>query len=291
MHATIAELLKRAPVLLDGAWGTELQARGLEVGECPDRWNLTHPERVEAVAKAYVAAGSEIILTNTFGANRFILERHGLADSAAEIARTGAAISRRAAGDKARVFGSMGPSGRMLAMDEVSEDDLLTTFELQAEALAEGGVDGIVIETMAEIAEQTIAIRAATATGLPVVACMAYDAGASHDHTMMGVTPEAAAEAAAKAGADVVGANCGSGIEDYVRLGARLRAATSLPIWIKPNAGMPELINGKAVYRMAADAFADFYPELREAGADFIGGCCGTSPAFISALLERMERA
>ena len=291
MHATIEALLRKAPILVDGAWGTELQSRGLAIGDCPDTWNLTHADRVESVARAYVEAGAEIILTNTFGANRFTLERHGMADKAEAIAKAGAAISRKAAGEAALVFASLGPSGKMVAMGEVEPEALADAFTAQARGLAEGGADGIVVETMAETDELEIAVRAAASTGLPVVACMAFDTGPEHDRTMMGTGPEAAVAAATAAGADVVGANCGSGVADYVNVCRRLRAATDLPLWIKPNAGMPELVEGKAVYRMSPETFADFFPALREAGADFIGGCCGTAPAFIKALHTRMEKA
>ena len=153
MHPTIATLLGKTPVVLDGAWGTQLQAQGLEIGANPDIWNLEHPERVEAVARGYVEAGSQIILTNTFGANRYILERHGLAARAAEINRAGAAISKRAAGGKALVFASIGPTGKMLMMGDVTPEEMQEVFREQAQALADGGADGLLIETMSDLEE------------------------------------------------------------------------------------------------------------------------------------------
>lgn len=292
MHALFESLLadRPLPVLTDGAWGTMLQSLGLPVGDSPDAWNLTHPDRVEQVARAYVEAGSQIILTNTFGASRIMLERHGLADQAAAINRAGAEISKRAAGERAKVFASMGPTGKMLIMGEVSEDDLRAAFEEQAQALAAGGADAIVIETMSDPGEIKAALAAAKATGLPVVASMTFDSGKNKDRTLMGVTPEEAAEELTTAGADAVGANCGQGIEGYVDICRRLRAATSLPVWIKPNAGLPEMVDGRIVYRVTPQAFAAWVPAMREAGASFLGGCCGSTPDFIRALAEALGR-
>lgn len=278
-------------VLTDGAWGTQLQERGLGPDELPDFWNLSHPERVEEVARAYVEAGSQIILTNTFRANRLaVAERDPTVDIAA-LNRAGVAISRRAAQGRARVFASMGPSGKLLLDGAVTEEQLRAAFAEQAEALASAGADGIVIETMADLAEAAIAVSAAKATGLTVVACMVFDSGRNKDRTMMGATPEQAAEVLAAAGADVIGANCGNGIAGYVPVCRRLRAATSLPVWIKPNAGLPELAGGKIVYRTTPEQFARHIPELVRAGADYIGGCCGTTPEFIRAARRALELA
>ena len=291
MHPLIELLTGEAPVLTDGAWGTQMQARGLPSGACPDAWNLSQPSKVEEVARAYVDAGSRIILTNTFGANRFVLARHSLEAQAAEINRAGAAICKRAAeGANTLVFASIGPSGKMLMMDEVTEDELRTAFTEQAQALAAGGADAIVIETMSDLDEAAIALEAAKATGLPVVVSMTYDSGKDKDRTMMGVTPEQAVERLEDAGADVIGANCGQGIEGYVPIAARLRKATTLPVWIKANAGLPELVDGKSVYRTSAVQFALFAPAVVSAGATFIGGCCGSSPDFIKALKQILFR-
>jgi 5-methyltetrahydrofolate--homocysteine methyltransferase len=284
----IEELIARGPVLLDGAWGTELQARGLAAGEMADFWNLEHPDRVEEVARAYVEAGSQVILTNTFQANRIALERHPGVENVAAVNRAGVEISVRAAQGRARVFASIGPCGKLLMTGDVDEESLRAAFVEQAEALASGGADAIVIETMSDLVEARLAIEAARSTGLPVVACMVFDAGKNRDRTMMGVTPEQAAEELTAAGADVIGANCGIGIEGYIPICSTLAAATIRPIWIKANAGLPELENGQVVYRTTPEEFAGHVSSLVEAGATFVGGCCGTSPQFIAAIREQL---
>ncbi len=284
----IAELLADGTVLTDGAWGTELQGQGLAIGEMPDAWNLSQPDRVEAVARAYVEAGSRVILTNTFRANRIALGEHAIASRVADVNRAGAEISRRAAGDRAKVFASMGPSGKLLMTGQVDEDTLRATFDEQARALAEGGADAIVVETMADLVEARIAVEAAKATGLPVVGCMVFDSGKKRDHTMMGVTPEQAAEEMTRYGVDVVGANCGTGVEDYIPICRSLSSATWLPIWIKANAGIPQIEDGEVVYRTTPQSFAGHLDALVEAGARFVGGCCGTNPKFIEALAARL---
>ena len=288
MHTTLEQILTAGPLVTDGAWGTQLQQRGLPVGECPDGWNLTHPDRVEEVARAYVEAGSQIILTNTFGANRFILARHGLADRVMEVNRAGVEISRRAAAGRCRVFASLGPSGIMLMMGEVAEDQLQEAFARQAQAMADAGADGIVVETMSDPAEARLAVAAAAQTGLPVVACMTFDSGVNKDRTMMGTTPEQAAEQLLAAGADCVGSNCGQGIAGFVEICRRLRAAGNRPVWIKANAGLPEIRDGETVYSQTPEQFAEYVPQLIEVGAGFLGGCCGTTPDFIRAVRSKL---
>ncbi len=280
----IDHLVAAGTVLTDGAWGTQLQARGLAAGELPDGWNLSHPERVESVARAYVEAGSEVILTNTFRANRLTLAPHGLADRVAEVNRAGAGISRRAAAGASRVFASMGPTGKLLITGETNEDELFAVFQEQAFALAEGGADALLVETMADTTEACIAIQAAKQTRLPVIASMVFDSGRNKDRTIMGATPERAAAQLTEAGADAVGANCGVGIAGYVPVCERLRSATDRPVWIKANAGLPELIDGQTVYTMTPECFAGYVPALVRAGARFIGGCCGTGPEFIASI-------
>ena len=284
MNAFLAKLLAEEPLITDGAWGTQIQNLGLQAGACPDEWNLENPEAIEKVARSYVEAGSRIILTNTFGASRLMLDRHGLADKAAAINRAGSEISCRAAKGKAYVFGSIGPTGKLLFTGEVGETELSEGFEEQAMALAEGGVHGIVIETMSELDEAKLALRAALKTGLPVVVSMVYDSGQEFDRTMMGTTPEEAAQQLKNEGADVIGANCGMGMEFILPVCKRLRAATDLPVWIKPNAGLPEYVDGKIMYNITPSQFATYAVKVREAGANFIGGCCGTSPDFIREL-------
>ncbi len=290
MQPLIEKLLAEGPVLTDGAWGTQMQARGLAVGGCPDEWNLTHPETVEEIPRAYVEAGSRIVLTNTFRANRVTLADYGRAAQVEAINRAGAEISRRAVGDQAYVFASIGPSGRMLMMGEVSEQQLLDAFAEQACALAAGGAHALVIETMGDVAEAKLAVRGAMTTGLPVVACLCFDSGATLDRTLMGTTPEQGVHELTEAGADVIGANCGQGIAGYVEICRRLRAATERPIWVKPNAGIPELVNDVPVWKTAPEEFGSYGPALAEAGASFIGGCCGTAPEFIRALRDAIRR-
>jgi methionine synthase I (cobalamin-dependent) len=290
MKTLLQEMIVHGPVVTDGAWGTQLQARGLPVGECPERWNLLRAECVEEVARAYVEAGSQVILTNTFGGNTFALARNGLEARTAEINRKGVEISKRAASGRARVFASMGPTGQLLAMGDVPAERVGEAFREQAEALAEGGAEALVVETMSDLAEARLAVAAARATGLPVIACMTYGAGRTGDRTIMGVTPEQAVDVLTAAGADGIGTNCGEGAQAVLALCRRMRAVTCLPLWIKPNAGRPQLIEGRAVYNaVSPEAFAAQMVAMVRAGADFVGGCCGTSPAFIRALVHALQ--
>jgi 5-methyltetrahydrofolate--homocysteine methyltransferase len=284
MHEMIQKLIQQSPVLIDGAWGTQLQGLGLASGDCPDQWNLTNPDAVREVARRYVLAGSQIILTNTFRSNRIALQPFGLAEAVSELNRLGVRHSRDAAGDRAHVFASMGPSGKMLLSGEVSPAELSRAFLEQARALAEAGADAIVIETMSDLEEAKIALEAARSTGLAVIVSMVFDSGKDHDRTMMGTSVEEVARFLEAARADAVGANCGLGIEGYVGIGKRLRSATTLPVWIKPNAGLPELIEGRVTYRSTPEAFAGHAVALLEAGIHFLGGCCGTTPLHIEAL-------
>jgi len=286
MNSIIEQLIAAGPVVTDGAWGTQLQARGLPVGACPDGWNLTHADRVAEVAAAYVAAGSRVILTNTFGANRIRLAEFGLADMTVKINQCGAEISKTAAGQQALVFASIGPSGKMLVAGDVTEAELRAAFTEQAQALKAGGADALVIETMTELEEAQIALTAAQTTGLLVVVSMTFDTGG---RTMMGVSPDQAARRFTTAGADVIGSNCGNGIAAFIPICQELRAATNLPIWIKANAGQPQYEDGKIVYRITPDEFASHAPALRDAGANFIGGCCGTTPAHLQAVANILK--
>ncbi|MBZ5514382.1 MAG: homocysteine S-methyltransferase family protein [Acidobacteriia bacterium] len=290
MSAVLQKLLAHAPVLLDGALGTQLLKRGLRAGECPDAWNLSRPAEVEAVARSYVEAGSEIILTNTFRANRMALEGYGLAGKTEEINLAAVEIARRAAAGHAAVFASVGPSGKMLAAGEVTETDLQRTFAEQAQILATAGVEGFAIETMADLAEAKVAVAALRETGLPVVASLVFDSGKDKDRTMTGVTPEKAAQELTAAGADAIGANCGRGIAGYIPICQRLRTSTDRPIWIKPNAGLPQMVDGQVVYKTTPPEFAGFISALLQAGASFIGGCCGTGPDFIRAVEDTLRR-
>lgn len=286
MHATLEQLLNDKPVILDGAWGTQLQKLGLPSGQCPDLWNLENPERVFQVAKSYVDAGSQIIISNTFGSNPFTLKKAGIGqDQVFVLNKAGVEISRRACGaSRCKAFASMGPSGEILMMKQVSEQELFEGFKLQAEGMLAGGADGIVVETMSCPQEAALAVQAAKTTGLPVVACMVFDSGKNQDRTMMGATPEKAAKALLAAGADIIGSNCGKGIEGFVPICKRLADASGAPVWIKANRGLPVVVDGVASYTQTAEQFAAYAPALVEAGAGLLGGCCGTDPTFIAAL-------
>lgn len=281
----------RRPVLTDGAWGTEFQRRGIRLGEPADLWNLSRPEEVAAVASSYVAAGSEVILTNTFRANRHALASQGAQalDRLAEINREGVRLSREAAGDRARVFASIGPVGKLLAAGDIREEEVRAILKEQVHALAEAAPDALLFETFSDLDEARIAVQIGRETGLPVIVSFAFDAGKKHDRTMTGVTPEAAGAALRDEGADAVGANCGAGPDAFIALCKRLKDASGLPVWIKPNAGLPAIQDGRAVYTLTPAAFSAFLPELIAAGADFVGGCCGTDPTFIAALARSRE--
>jgi 5-methyltetrahydrofolate--homocysteine methyltransferase len=281
-----ADCLRGTTTLTDGAWGTEFQKLGAEPGACIDEWNLTKPERVRQVAESYVRAGSRVILTNTFRANCISLVPYGLQGQVEAINRAAVRISRKAAGDSTMVFASIGPNGKMLLTKEVNAEQLRDAFSQQAQALASESPDALLIETMTDLAEARIAAAAALETGLPVVVSLVFDSGKNRDRTIMGTTPEQAATALTSDGVHGIGANCGVGIRDFIPVCKRLAAATALPIWIKPNAGLPEMIGGVAQYKTTPAEFTASARELVEAGATFLGGCCGTTPEFIRVLAQ-----
>jgi methionine synthase I (cobalamin-dependent) len=285
----LQEWLADGLLITDGAWGTELQARGLPAGTIPDTWNLSHPERVEAVARAYVEAGSQIILTNTFRAN-VVAMSDWLKDDLDAINRAGVGISRQVA-EHGLVFASLGPTGKMLLAEEIDSEQVLAAFTAQSRSLAAAGADALLVETMSDIEEARLAVEAAKSIGLPVIVSFTFDSGKNKDRTMMGAMPEEVAAVMVEAGADAVGANCGVGIEQMTPICQRLRAACDLPLWIKPNAGLPIMEGTKIRYGASAEFFASHYAALHEAGAAFLGGCCGTTPAFIRALAAARRAA
>ena len=276
----------------DGAWGTQLQKKNLAAGAAPELWNVTNVAAVQAVAQSYIRAGSDVILTNTFGANRFVLAAYGLGTRAAELAEAGARISRAAATGEVKVFAALGPSGRIVMAEEVAPEELSAAFAEAAEAVEFGGADAILLESFSELDEARLAVRACKeATDLPVVISMTFASGPEGTSTMMGNSPADMVRMAMKEGADAVGANCGVGPENYVRVARMLRQACSLPVWIKPNAGLPSVgKDGKTTFPMRPRDFAAFAPRLVEAGANFIGGCCGTTPAHIKALRKAVDK-
>lgn len=290
----ILDELKQNKILLsDGAWGTFLQAKGLEPGECPELWNITHRSEVLNIAESYVLAGSDIIETNSFGGNRLKLSQYGLGGRTIEINIAAAAISREAAGNNRHVAGSVGPSGKMLIMGDVTENELYDAYTEQAIALEKGGADIIIIETMSAIDEASLAVKAAREnTKCTVIVTMTFSGGAENEyHTMMGVSPQEMVISLKEAGAHIIGSNCGNGIEDMTGIVRAIRATDNqIPVIIQANAGIPEFIDGVTVFRESPGLMASFVPELIKAGANIIGGCCGTTPDHIKEMARVLGR-
>ncbi len=270
------------PILADGAMGTMLFEAGLQFGDPPEVWNLTQPDIVRRVHRGYLDAGARILLTNTFGGNRFRLSLHRLEDRVAELNRTAAILLRaeaEAAGGDALVAGDIGPSGLILSpLGTLDFDEAVTGFAEQAAALVAGGVDVIWIETMSDLGEVRAAlegVRRASAE-IPIIATMTFD---TRGHTMMGVSPEQAVRALADWGADAIGGNCGNGPEELLPVIERMHAVAPEAVLVaKSNVGIPELIDGRAVYRASPETMAARALEMRNAGATIIGGCCGSTP-------------
>ncbi|MFH1747879.1 MAG: homocysteine S-methyltransferase family protein [Planctomycetota bacterium] len=291
-----AQTFKNSVAVADGGWSTQLQARGVPTDVPAELANLTHAETVMELGRAYIEAGAQFLTTNTFSANRLLFERRGREADVGEVNRVGAELARSVVGDRdVIVVGSIGPSGKILAVGETTEDRLRPMFAEQAEALASGGVDAIVLETFSELTEILVALQAVRdASGLPVIASMSFDSGAQRTRTMMGAPAEDCAAALDDAGADIVGCNCGSGISTFLPIVVALRGATELPLWVKPNAGLPELEDGRAVWKQTPEEFASYVPTLLDAGANIIGGCCGSNPEHIrrvALLVESRQRA
>ncbi len=291
----ITDAIKGGNVLVaDGAWGTALQARGLGGGECPELWNAEHPELVREVAASYIEAGSNIIETNTFGGNRYKLEYFGLGDRVRELNRLGVQISRQAAREKNWVIGSMGPTGKMILMGDVTEDDFYRVFAEQAAAIEEGGADAAVIETMSALDEALAAIRAVKEnTSLEIISTFTYEPTVQGTFkTMMGLRPSEAAAAAVEAGADIVGANCGRGYEGMTDIIIEIRKVLpDTPVIIQANAGLPELVDGRSVFPATPEEMAGQNPYWIEAGVNIIGGCCGTTDRHIRAIRNAVDTA
>ena len=291
MKSLMDRLTKGETLVSDGAWGTLLQSMGLQPGESPESWNLTHPDKVRSVAQQYVEAGSDIVLTNSFGGSRFKLERYGLSEKMADINRTAAALSREAAGDR-HVLGSIGPTGKMLIMGEVTETEWIEAFGLQARALTDGGAEGVCIETMSALDEALCAIQGVHETTDCIIACtFTFERTQQGEYrTLMGVSPAEMAEAVLKAGADIIGTNCGNGMQRMVDIVHELRAVDGrVPVLVHANAGMPVLKEGKTVFPESPDETASWVAALRDAGANIIGGCCGTTPEHIRAIVRALK--
>lgn len=284
MGAIVNQVGEKRVLVSDGAWGTFLHRKGLGADECPEAWNMDRPDDVYDIAKSYVEAGSDIVLTNSFGGSPEKLKAYGLEEQAYELNREAARISRKAAAQQALVMGSMGPTGKMVMMGEVSEDRLFEGFRIQAAGLADGGVDGLVVETMADPEEARIAIRAAkSATTLDVACTFTFSRTQTGEfRTMMGTSVGDYLQMIREEGADVAGANCGNGTEGMIGIVKELREINPrIPVLVHANAGLPQYRDGKTVFPESPQEMASQVLGLVDAGANIIGGCCGTTPEHI----------
>ena len=296
MKGPLHEVILHRPLLGDGAMGTQLMIAGLEQGNCGEVWNLNHPERVLAIHRRYVEAGSECLLTNTFGGSRIMLNRHSEADHVGEINKAGVSIAREAFGNSdGYVIGDIGPFGGLLApFGDFTEAQVRRAFEEQATALVEGGADAIIVETQTSLEELLIGIQAAQAAGATsIIGSMAYDVtlDGSTFRTMMGVEPEKAAEFMEEHGAHIVALNCGTRMDMQRALTAveRYRSVTRLPVMVQPNAGQPKLVNMKVVYDETPEQMVQGLIPILEAGANIVGACCGSTPDHIRAFRRVMD--
>jgi 5-methyltetrahydrofolate--homocysteine methyltransferase len=294
---SLLEAIKTRVLLSDGAMGTQLQRAGLEPGGCGEAWNLDHPDRVLAIQRGYVNAGSDILLTNTFGGCRIMLNRHEQGERTAEINRAAVAIAREALGGRGFVLGDIGPFGGLMEpYGEIARPDVEVAFREQAKALVEGGADGIIIETQTALEELEIGIAAAHEAGAKVViGSVAFDRMVDEDdvRTMMGISPERAAEFMAEHGCHIAGLNCGTGVDmkfaaDIVR---RYIKTSGLPVMAQPNAGQPVLVNMQVQYNETPEEMSAGLPGVLAAGARIVGGCCGSTPDHIRVFRKILDRS
>lgn len=292
-RAKIVDVVKSGKVLVsDGAWGTFLYKKGLQPGECPELWCINRFDDVSSIAKSYIDAGADMVESNSFGGNCFKLKNYKLDSRVAEINEAAARASRNAAGDK-WVIASIGPTGKLLVIEEVTEDELYEAFKVQAVALEKGGADALCIETMSDIEEAVLAIKAAKEnTKCEIICTFTFEKTVRNEfRTMMGVSPVAAVKAAIEAGADIVGANCGNGMECMIEIVKEIREFTSdTPILVHANAGLPENRNGVDFFPESPEDMSKFVEAIIDAGANIIGGCCGTTPDHIKAIKEAVTK-
>ncbi len=290
MKPLLDRLLAGEILVGDGATGSMLIAHGLEPGQCPDLITLEEPDVIAAIGRQYLEAGAELLTTNTFGASPLKLADYGLDDNAEEINGNAVAILREVAAGKAYVSVSCGPSGRILEpYGDTSEEEVYASFERQMSALAEADV--ICVETMSDLREASLAVRAAKALhpDMPVMATMTFDETPRGFYTIMGTSVADAAAGLLEAGADVVGSNCGNGLEKMIKIAGDFRAVTSVPVLIQSNAGQPILDKGAIHYPEGPDFFAAHTPDMIAAGTSIIGGCCGTTPDHIRAVRKVIQ--
>lgn len=280
----ISDLLKNRILISDGAWGTYLQKKGLRPGECPELWNVTHRQEVLDIALSYIEAGSDMIETNSFGGSMYKLEKYGLAGRVKELNKAAAEISREAAGPDKLVLGSVGPTGKMIITGEVTPEALYEAFREQVKALEEGGADAIVVETMTDLDEAVEAVKAAREnTRLEVICTMTFDRLITGEYrTMMGISPSDMVQPLLKAGATILGTNCGNGMAGMIPVVEEIRKCDPVvPILVHANAGIPLYRDGKTIFPEDPEEMASFALQLIKAGANIIGGCCGTTPEHI----------
>lgn len=292
MMKKLIEQLKSKKILVsDGAWGTALHKKGLQPGEAPELWNVTHREDVFQIAKNYINAGSDIIETNSFGGSRFKLNHYGLSERAYELNREAAQISRKAAEDKI-VMGSIGPTGEFLIMGNVTEEQMYEAFKEQAIALRDGGADAIIIETFYALDEAQSAVKAVKKnTELEIICSFTFDKLSDSTYkTMSGISPTEMIDTLVNEGVDIIGTNCGNGFEGIVGIIEEMRKVNKdIPLLVQANAGLPQEKDGKLIYPTTPERVAEIVPQLIEAGANIIGGCCGTTPAHISAIKNKVD--